>query len=135
MDNNKSQLIDLWRTSFNDSEEFIKLFFDRVYKKRKRPVLEKKRKNRFRPSNASVCHDLLRKGDIRKLYIWSLHSSLRTRSGTYAPTDTESIRSDGKPESGLNSHYPGRSMAVRLLPRFRIYGSFRLFRRNVYLPF
>ena len=33
MDNNKSQLIDLWRTSFNDSEEFIKLFFDRVYKK------------------------------------------------------------------------------------------------------
>ena len=24
MDNNKSQLIDLWRTSFNDSEEFIK---------------------------------------------------------------------------------------------------------------
>lgn len=40
MDNNKSQLIDLWRTSFNDSEEFIKLFFDRVYK-RKRPVYEK----------------------------------------------------------------------------------------------
>ena len=25
MDNNKSQLIDLWRTSFNDSEEFIKV--------------------------------------------------------------------------------------------------------------
>ena len=33
MDNNKPQLIDLWRTSFDDSEEFIKLFFDRVYKK------------------------------------------------------------------------------------------------------
>lgn len=32
MDNNKPQLIDLWRTSFDDSEEFIKLFFDRVYK-------------------------------------------------------------------------------------------------------
>ena len=28
MDNNKPQLIDLWRTSFDDSEEFIKLFFD-----------------------------------------------------------------------------------------------------------
>ena len=25
MDNNKPQLIDLWRTSFNDSEEFIKV--------------------------------------------------------------------------------------------------------------
>ena len=41
MDNNKSQLIDLWRTSFNDSEEFIKLFFDRVYKKENALFIEK----------------------------------------------------------------------------------------------
>ena len=41
MDNNKSQLIDLWRTSFNDSEEFIKLFFDRVYKKENGLFIEK----------------------------------------------------------------------------------------------
>ena len=47
MDNNKSQLIDLWRTSFNDSEEFIKLFFDRVYKKETTLFIEKKRKNTF----------------------------------------------------------------------------------------
>ena len=91
MDNNKSQLIDLWRTSFNDSEEFIKLFFDRVYKKENALFIEKNGKIVSDPSNASVCHDLLRKGDIRKLYIWSLHSSLRTRSGTYAPTDTEAF--------------------------------------------
>ena len=50
MDNNKSQLIDLWRTSFNDSEEFIKLFFDRVYKKENALFIEKNGKNRFRPS-------------------------------------------------------------------------------------
>lgn len=29
---NKQQLIDLWRVSFDDSEAFINLFFDRVYK-------------------------------------------------------------------------------------------------------
>lgn len=34
MDNNKPQLIDLWRTSFDDSEEFIKLFFDESTKKK-----------------------------------------------------------------------------------------------------
>ena len=44
MDNNKSQLIDLWRTSFNDSEEFIKLFFDRVYKKENALFIEKNKK-------------------------------------------------------------------------------------------
>lgn len=33
MDDDKLQLIDLWRTSFDDSEEFINLFFDRVYRK------------------------------------------------------------------------------------------------------
>lgn len=32
MDHIKPQLINLWRTSFNDSETFIQLFFDRVYK-------------------------------------------------------------------------------------------------------
>lgn len=31
MDSIKPQLIDLWRSSFNDSEAFIHLFFDRVY--------------------------------------------------------------------------------------------------------
>ena len=41
MDNNKPQLIDLWRTSFDDSEEFIKLFFDRVYKKENALFIEK----------------------------------------------------------------------------------------------
>lgn len=41
MDNNKSQLIDLWRTSFNDSEAFIKLFFDRIYKKENALFIEK----------------------------------------------------------------------------------------------
>ena len=49
MDNNKSQLIDLWRTSFNDSEEFIKLFFDRVTKKKTTHVYREKRKKSFPP--------------------------------------------------------------------------------------
>lgn len=41
MDHNKPQLIDLWRTSFDDSEEFIKLFFDRVYQKENALFIEK----------------------------------------------------------------------------------------------
>lgn len=41
MDNNKPQLIDLWHTSFNDSEEFVELFFDHVYKKENALCIEK----------------------------------------------------------------------------------------------
>lgn len=41
MDNNKPRLMDLWRTSFDDTEEFIKLFFDRVYKKENALFIEK----------------------------------------------------------------------------------------------
>ncbi|RHJ81870.1 GNAT family N-acetyltransferase [Parabacteroides sp. AM08-6] len=37
----KQQIIDLWRTSFNDSDEFIKLFFDRVYNKDNVLTIEK----------------------------------------------------------------------------------------------
>ena len=33
MDLNKKELMNLWRNTFKDSEAFIKLFFDRVYKK------------------------------------------------------------------------------------------------------
>lgn len=38
---NKQQIIDLWRLSFNDSEEFIRLYFDRVYKEENTLVIEK----------------------------------------------------------------------------------------------
>ena len=41
MDNNKPQLNDLWHTSFNDSEEFVELFFDHVYKKENALCIEK----------------------------------------------------------------------------------------------
>lgn len=37
----KQQVMDLWRTSFDDSEEFIKLYFDRVYNKENTLVIEK----------------------------------------------------------------------------------------------
>lgn len=37
----KQQIIDLWRLSFNDSEEFISLYFDRVYKEENTLVIEK----------------------------------------------------------------------------------------------
>lgn len=132
MDNNKPQLIDLWRTSFDDSEEFIKLFFDRVYKKENALFIEKDGKIVSALQMLPYVMTYYGDGDIRKLYIWSLYPSFRTWSGVYAPTDTEGIRSDGKPESSLDSHYPGRSVAVRLLSRFRIYGGFRLFGRDIY---
>lgn len=38
---NKQQIIDLWRLSFNDTEEFIRLYFDRVYKEENTLVIEK----------------------------------------------------------------------------------------------
>ena len=38
---NKQQVIDLWRLSFNDTEEFIRLYFDRVYKEENTLVIEK----------------------------------------------------------------------------------------------
>ena len=67
--------------------------------KRERPVHKERRKDRFRPSNASVCHDLLWDGDIRKLYICRLYPSFRTRAGAHAPTDSGCLQSDGKPEA------------------------------------
>lgn len=38
---NKQQIIDLWRNSFHDTEEFISLYFDRVYKEENTLVIEK----------------------------------------------------------------------------------------------
>ena len=132
MDNNKSQLIDLWRTSFNDSEEFIKLFFDRVYKKENALFIEK---------NGKIVSALQ-----MLPYVMTYYGKEISVNYIYGACTLPSERGQGLMrqliqkafevmERGLNSHYPGRSMAVRLLPRFRIYGSFRLFRRNVYLPF
>ncbi|MCD8270695.1 MAG: GNAT family N-acetyltransferase [Parabacteroides sp.] len=38
---NKQEIINLWRLSFNDSEEFIRLYFDRVYKDENTLAIEK----------------------------------------------------------------------------------------------
>lgn len=38
---NKQQVINLWRASFNDTEEFINLYFDRVYKEENSLVIER----------------------------------------------------------------------------------------------
>ncbi len=37
----KNAIIDLWRSSFDDSEDFLKLFFDRIYKDENALTLEK----------------------------------------------------------------------------------------------
>lgn len=37
----KQQIIDLWRSSFNDTDEFVQLFFDRVYKEENTLAIEK----------------------------------------------------------------------------------------------
>lgn len=37
----KQQIIDLWRASFDDNEEFIRLFFDRIYKDENALTIEK----------------------------------------------------------------------------------------------
>ena len=106
MDNNKSQLIDLWRTSFNDSEEFIKLFFDRVYKKEN--ALFIKKDGKIVSALQMLPYVMTYYGtEISVNYIRSLHPSFRTRPGAHAPTDTGSLRGDGKPKGGLDRHYPG----------------------------
>lgn len=38
---NKQQIIDLWQLSFHDTEEFVRLYFDRVYKEENTLVIEK----------------------------------------------------------------------------------------------
>lgn len=38
---NKQQIIDLWQLSFHDTEEFVSLYFDRVYKEENTLVIEK----------------------------------------------------------------------------------------------
>lgn len=38
---NKQQIIDLWRISFNDTEEFMRLYFDRIYNEENALVIEK----------------------------------------------------------------------------------------------
>lgn len=42
--NRKLQIQELWRTCFDDSEEFIQLFFDRIYKEENAITIEKKGK-------------------------------------------------------------------------------------------
>lgn len=37
----KQQIMDLWRTCFDDSDEFLRIFFDRVYDKHNALVIEK----------------------------------------------------------------------------------------------
>lgn len=44
MEQNKEELINLWRSSFNDNEAFIKLFFDQVYKKENTLFIKKEGK-------------------------------------------------------------------------------------------
>jgi GNAT superfamily N-acetyltransferase len=38
----KQQIIDLWKTSFGDSDAFVKLWFDRIYKSEQTLVIEKR---------------------------------------------------------------------------------------------
>lgn len=132
MDNNKPQLIDLWRTSFDDSEEFIKLFFDRVYKKENALFIEKDGK--IVSALQMLPYVMTYYGtEISVSYIYGACTLPSERGqGFMRQLIQKAFEVMGKPESSLDSHYPGRSVAVRLLSRFRIYGGFRLFGRDIY---
>ena len=126
MDNNKPQLIDLWRTSFDDSEEFIKLLLRPGLQKRERPVHKERRKDRFRPSNASLPHEFLRETGSYFLYIRRLHSSgLRNRGvmrqlyHKLCPNATE--------RDLLQYTDTGKSVAIRLLCTHRICSGVSIF--------
>ena len=106
MDNNKPQLIDLWRTSFDDSEEFIKLFFDRVYKKEN--ALFIKKDGKIVSALQMLPYVMTYYGtEISVNYIYAACTLPSERGQTHAPTDSGCLQSDGKPESGPDGHHPG----------------------------
>ena len=79
----KQQIVNLWRTCFGDSEAFISLYFDRVYKDENAMTIEKDGKIVFGYR------------DLGGLYLRGVHGSGRKGSGAYAATLARDIRGNG----------------------------------------
>ena len=85
----KQQIVNLWRTCFGDSEAFISLYFDRVYKDENAMTIEKDGK--IVSALQIVPHTMTYLGtEISVGYI-----SGRKRARAYATTLARDIRGNG----------------------------------------
>ena len=75
----KQQIVNLWRTCFGDSEAFISLYFDRVYKDENAMTIEKDGK--IVSALQIVPHTMTYLGTEISvgLYLWGVHDSGRKR--------------------------------------------------------
>lgn len=90
----KQQIVNLWRTCFGDSEAFISLYFDRVYKDENAMTIEKDGK--IVSALQIVPHTMTYLGtEISVGYIWGVHDSGRKRARAYATTLARDIRGNG----------------------------------------
>ena len=86
----KQQIVNLWRTCFGDSEAFISLYFDRVYKDENAMTIEKDGK--IVSALQIVPYTMTYLG---RLYLWGFHDSGRKRARAYATTLARDIRGNG----------------------------------------
>lgn len=91
----KQQIVNLWRTCFGDSEAFISLYFDRVYKDENAMTIEKDGKIGICLADSSLYDDLFGYRDLGGLYLRGVHGSGRKGSGAYAATLARDIRGNG----------------------------------------
>ena len=122
---NKQQIIDLWRLSFNDTEEFIRLYFDRVYKEENTLVIEKD--GQVVSALQMLPYTMTYYGtEISVAYI-SGACTLPSMRGKGLMKQLMQKAFDGR--SGTDSC---RSLVIRLLPGTGIHGNVRLLRGYVY---
>ena len=88
----KQQIVNLWRTCFGDSEAFISLYFDRVYKDENAMTIEKDGKIVSALQIVPYTMTYLGTGG---LYLRGVHGSGRKGSGAYAATLARDIRGNG----------------------------------------
>ena len=89
----KQQIVNLWRTCFGDSEAFISLYFDRVYKDENAMTIEKDGK--IVSALQIVPYTMTYLGTEISLYLWGVHDSGRKRARAYATTLARDIRGNG----------------------------------------
>lgn len=91
----KQQIVNLWRTCFGDSEAFISLYFDRVYKDENAMTIEKDGK--IVSALQIVPYTMTYLGtEISVGYIsGGVHDSGRKRARAYATTLARDIRGNG----------------------------------------
>ena len=88
---NKQQIIDLWRLSFNDTEELIRLYFDRVYKEENTLVIEKD--GQVVSALQMLPYTMTYYGtDIRSLYFRSLYPAFHAWKRPDETTDAKGFR-------------------------------------------